>query len=98
MAAADYILCDKCYGKIVYDTDDIIFEALVKLGFSGLPIRCGRCSDKDNLMFSYQFGGEEEQTVRPCWKMRYTASSTRSWNYEKGRDVCPSLTVSESSN
>ena len=56
MAAADYILCDKCYGKIVYDTDDIIFEALVKLGFSGLPIRCGRCSDKDNLMFSYQFG------------------------------------------
>ncbi len=28
-------------------------------------IRCGRCSDKDNLMFSYQFGGEEEQTVRP---------------------------------
>lgn len=65
MAAADYILCDKCYGKIVYDADDNIFEALTKLGFSGLPIRCGRCSDKDNLMFSYRLGGEEEHTVRP---------------------------------
>lgn len=65
MAKADYIRCDACDCKLVYDADDKIFEALDELGLANLPTYCGECADKAALMYSCYRGGEEWVQVRP---------------------------------
>lgn len=65
MAKADYIRCDKCDDKIVYDADDAIFDALDKLGLANLPTYCESCARKTAIRYAYQRGGEELVQVDP---------------------------------
>ena len=59
MAKADYIRCDKCDDKIVYDGDDAIFAALDKLGLANLPTYCETCARQTAIRYAYRRGGEE---------------------------------------
>lgn len=43
MAKADYILCDRCDSKIVYDGDGKIMDALTALGLDKAPVLCEAC-------------------------------------------------------
>lgn len=43
MAKADYICCDRCDCKIVYDAEDTILDGLKALGFGDAPILCKDC-------------------------------------------------------
>lgn len=43
MAKADYILCDRCDGKIVYDGEGKITEGLAALGLDNAPALCEAC-------------------------------------------------------
>ncbi|WP_376960172.1 hypothetical protein ABNQ39_20935 [Azospirillum sp. A26] len=43
MAKADYILCDRCDCKIVYDAEDTILDGLKALGLDDAPILCKDC-------------------------------------------------------
>ncbi|HYF89017.1 DUF551 domain-containing protein [Azospirillum sp.] len=43
MAKSDYICCDRCDCKIVYDHDDRIMEGLVALGLDKAPALCETC-------------------------------------------------------
>lgn len=65
MAKADYLRCDKCDTKIVYDGDDSIFTALDKLGLANLPTYCEDCARKTAIRYAYRRGGEELVFVEP---------------------------------
>jgi hypothetical protein len=43
MAKADYILCDRCDSKIVYDGEGKIMEGLAALGLDRAPALCEAC-------------------------------------------------------
>lgn len=43
MAKADYILCDRCDAKIVYDGEGKIAEGIVALGLDKAPVLCEAC-------------------------------------------------------
>lgn len=43
MAKSDYICCDRCDCKIVYDHDDRIAEGLTALGLDKAPALCETC-------------------------------------------------------
>lgn len=43
MAKADYILCDRCDSKIVYDGEGKIAEGLAALGLDKAPALCEAC-------------------------------------------------------
>jgi len=43
MAKADYLCCDKCDRKVLYDGYDTILHALIVLGLDTAPILCEAC-------------------------------------------------------
>lgn len=63
MAKADYIRCDKCDCKIVYDADDRIADAINALGLGNLPTFCPECIARTGL--SYQYNHSEDDARVP---------------------------------
>lgn len=52
MAKIDYIRCDRCDDKIVYDGDWQIREALAKLGLDNAPTYCDGCRTRTAHAYS----------------------------------------------
>lgn len=63
MAKADYIRCDKCDCKLVYDHDDKIADAINALGLGNLPTFCPECVARTGL--SYQYSSTEDGASVP---------------------------------
>lgn len=57
MAKADYLRCDLCDRKIIYDGDDKIQEGLDALGLSNVPTYCDECAIEVNLTYAYRREG-----------------------------------------
>lgn len=58
MAKADYIRCDNCDCKMVYDHDDKISDAINALGLGNLPTFCPACVALTGL--SYEYSSSED--------------------------------------
>lgn len=58
MALRDYIKCDVCRDKILYDPDGRISDGLKALGLQPLPIRCVKCRIDTKLTFAHREHGK----------------------------------------
>lgn len=63
MAKADYIRCDHCDTKLVYDGYDAICDAIDRLGLGNMPVYCETCRQSEGLAYAYTRNAGEWKEV-----------------------------------